>query len=298
MANLGTCSTSFTPIGQKGCLKGNPLKMASLIALTLPNFKFPTKTEFQTEDDWNTAIANEEIFILEKIEDIEDANVEAVINETGSGVKRKNRDGKRGAIYKMNMDFNQNKNLQSYANGNLLVFIIDEVNNIIGTSQDGVTVQGLKPSFLDIRPMMVPTSSDINAQSIVEIQFANWEEIDINESVALGTELSPWIPKELIPLSLIEVVDISITAGVITATFQSRDETLAHEPTIPIRSIVEANLNIIDQASAPVTPDGVTETTTPGVWEIDVTTSAMTAGTIQLIATSTSLFKSNVGVVS
>lgn len=291
MAEAGTCSVTRTTIGKQFCIKGNPLKMARKPFLVVPGFTFDTFADFQDQDVWNAAIAAGNIFPLELIEAVENSSVEASIVDTDGGSKFKTRKGRYGYIYDMNMTLSQNANAQDLDSATWTIIVADDDDNLIGTTPDGTVVGGLDLSYLDVMDMQPTGGTDDYSKTRIEIQLKY--NIQLNEQimVALGSDLD-WSPKQLDPVTTVTISNVSIAAFVITASFNIVDNTIASRPTVTIRTLTPDDLVVIDEGGSVVTltqPD-IVETSTPGIW--DITTSAMVSGTIQQVATATSLFES------
>lgn len=289
MANTGQCTSVVDGIGAKQCISGNVIKMLRKGIVTIPGFQFDTYADYADEDKWNEAIAAGNAFVMEDFKDLEDASVEESIVDTASGDKFLTRDGKRGFIGYMDLTLAQNVIFQSYSNTKWNIFIIDDAENIIGTTPDNIIVKGLTVSYFNPKPMILSTGADQISRTPVEIQLQYNNEIDKNPCVLLGDDIT-WSPIKLEPTTVVTVSDVSIAAFVITASFNVVDNTIQSKPTVPMRTITVTNLIVIDEGGDVVVPSGVVETTTLGTYEI--TTSAMVSGTIQLTASATSLFYS------
>lgn len=294
-AAAGSCSAISTGIGAQQCIKGNILKMFRKFILLVPGTTIDTFANFQDESYINGLIAAGTAFPLENIEAVEDSSSEQSVVETDAGSKKKTRDGKYGFIVDMDMTLSQNAIFQGYGTTNWTLLIVDDDDNIIGTTPDGVVVNGLTISYFNPMPMKPTLGSDDYSKTRLEIQLQYNRELNEDIVVARGSALD-WSPMTLLPVTVVTISDVSIAAFVITASFNIVDTTVADLPTIPIRTLAVANLSVIDQASLPVTPSDVSETTTPGTYEI--TTASMTSGTIQEIATATSLLESAITAVT
>lgn len=293
-ATAGSCSAIATGIGAQQCIKGNILKMFRKFILLVPGTTIDTFSNFQSESYIKGLIAAGTAFPLENIEAVEDSSTEAGKVDTDAGNTKKTRDGKYGFIVDMDMTLSQNAIFQGYGTTNWTLLIIDDDDNIIGTTPDGTVVNGLTISYFDPMPMKPTLGSDDYSKTRLEIKLQYNRELNEDIVVARGSALD-WSPMTLDPVTVVTVSSVSIAAFVITASFNIVDTTTADLASVPIRTLTAANLSVIDQASAVVVPSDVSETTTPGTWEI--TTAAMTSGTIQQIATATSLFESAITAV-
>jgi len=294
-ATAGSCSAVPTGIGAQQCIKGNILKMFRKAILLVPGTTIDTFSNFQSESYINGLIAAGTAFPLENIEAVEDTSIEQSIVDTDAGSRKKTRDGRYGFIFDMDMTLTQNAVFQGYGAVNWTILLIDDDDNIVGTTPDGIVVNGLTISYFNAMPMKPTLGSDDYSKTRLEIQLQYNRELNEDIVVARGSALD-WSPMTLLPVTVVTISDVSITTFVITASFNIVDTTTADLATVPIRTLVIANLSVIDQASSPVTPSLVAETTTAGIWEI--TTASMTSGTIQEIATATSLFESAITAVT
>ena len=298
MTALGNCGNSVNGIGIQKCIKGNPLKMPNKAALAVEGFQFDTYADFMNEDLWNAAIAAGNIFILEKFKAVETANVEAIIIDTPSGDKIKNRDGRRGWIGYMDMTPEQNKYFQQYENSNWTLFSIDDQKNILATSPDGTVVKGLAISYFNPMPMEIATGTDSYSRTGLEIQFDNNDDIDQYVVIALGTSLD-WNPQKLLPTTLVNVSDVSISTNTITFSLAVVQGTIASKPSVAVTGVTATELQFIDQTGTIVVADSITESATvPGTYIAVMTGAAMTSGSLQLVATADSLYYSTITVVA
>jgi hypothetical protein len=294
MAEPGACTSVVSGIGAQQCIKGNVLKMFRKVILLTPGTTIDTFSNFQLESYINGLIAAGTAFPLENIEAIEDTSTEESVVDTDAGSKKKTRDGKYGFKIDMDMTLAQNKVFQTYGVANWKLLIIDDDDNLIGTTPDGTVVNGFTISYFNVMPMKPALGADDYSKTQLEIQLQYNREMNQDIVVAIGSDLD-WSPMALLPVTVVTITDVSISTFVITATFSIVDTTIASLPSVPMRTLIVAELSVIDQADSPVTPSDVSETTTPGIW--DITTAAMTSGTIQEIATADSLFESAITAV-
>lgn len=294
-ATAGACGTLPNGIGAKICSKENILKMPRKLILLAPGISIDTYDNFQLESYINGLIAAGSAFPLENIEAVEDVSTEQSTVDTDAGNRKTTREGKYGFIVDMDMTLAQNATFQGYGTINWKVIIIDDDDNMWATSSDATTINGFTLSQFNPMPMKPTLGSGDYSKTRLEIQLQYNREMNEELVVVRGTELD-WSPMALQPVTIVTVSSVSISTFVITASFNIVDTTTADLATIPIRTLAVANLSVIDQTGTAVTPSDVSETTTPGTWEI--TTAAMTSGTIQQIATATSFFESAITAVS
>lgn len=293
MASTGSCPISAKGLGVE-CAKGNPLRMPSVAVVAIPGFQFDSYDDFKDEAKVLEAIANEELFPLVKFIDVEDASIDKTTVETSSGDVFTTRDSKRGFMGYMDMTLKQNQLFQDYGNVGWNLFLVDDAGNWEGQTPDGTVVKGYTLSDFDPEPMDRALSPDQKSRTPVTIRFEYNEEMDKQIVVAYSEDID-WNAK-LLPEKALEFVttsNVSISTNTITASFNFVDDRDASLPTVPIRTIVDAEIVLIDQTGATLTPTTdytVVETSTPGTYTIDATVGAMTSGTLQLTASSTSLY--------
>jgi hypothetical protein len=295
-AAAGSCSAVPDGIGAQQCIKGNILKMFRKAILLVPGTSIDTYTNFQTESYWNGLIAAGTAFPLEDIEAVEDVSTEATIVDTDGGNRKQTREGRYGFVVDMDMTLAQNATFQTYNDTNWTLVLVDDDDNIIATSSDGTTVQGFTLSYFNVMPMKPTLGSDDYSKTRLEFQLQYNKEMNEDLVVARGSQLT-WSPMTLAPVTIVTISSVSISSFVITASFNIVDTSVADLPSVPIRTLTASELSIVDQSGAADTPATVTETSTPGTYEIDMTDN-MTSGTIQQIATATSLYESAITTVS
>lgn len=295
-AAAGTCSAVADGIGAQQCIKGNILKMFRKFILLTPGTTIDTYTNFQTESYIKGLIAAGTAFPLEDIEAVENVSTEQAIVDTDAGNRKKTRDGRYGFIVDMDMTLAQNAVFQTYGDTNWTLLIIDDDDNIIGTTSDGTTVNGFTISYFNVMPMMPTLGAGDHSKTRLEIQLRYKKEMNENIVVARGSQLT-WSPMTLEPVTIVTVSAVSISSFVITASFNIVDTTTADLASVPIRTLTVDNLSVVNQTGAADIPATVTETSTPGTYEIDMT-DTMTSGTIQLIATTGALYESAITAVT
>lgn len=292
---LNKCPTSVKGLGVS-CAKGNPSKMPQLAVVAVPGFQFDTYADFIDIDVINTEIAAGNIYPLIKFTDIEDKSTEQVEYESGSGDVFTTRDGKRGFTGYMNMNWKQNELFQSYGSIGWSLFMFDDTGNWEGQTPDGVTVKGYTLSRFDPKPNMRTLTTDIISRTPVDIRFAYNAEMDKQIVLALAEDID-FSPSVISPVTYVTLSNISIATNVITFTAAVTDDRNASLPSVAVRGLTASELEFVDQTGAIVTGT-ITETAVQGTWEADMTAAAMTGGTIQIVATTDSLYSSDIEVVA
>jgi len=297
MADTGACSVTRVPMGAKKCISSNPIKMMKKPFLLVPGFTFDTFADFQDKSVWNAGIAAGNIYPLEKVEAVEDTSTEAKVVETDGGSKFKTSDGNYGFIVDMNLTPDQNKNIQDYDQAAWTIIYTDDDDNLIAKTPDDIVVGGMEISYLNVMPMKLTLSSDDYSKTRVEFQLKYNRDLNQDVCIALGSELD-WSPVQLEPVTIVTVTDVSIASNVITGSFYIVASRIAGLPSVAVTDITADNMIFIDQVPAVVVADTLTMTTTPGIWDFDMTAAAMTSGTMELVATADSLFASDVIAVT
>lgn len=290
MAELGTCPVTLDGIGNGGCMTGPILKYVRALIPALSTHQFDTLTEFQTEATWLADIASQDILPLKLFEETEDASVEELTSDTSAGTRLFHRNGKYGIIGKMLLTPDQNRILQTYNGKNLRFYLLDDDNNLVGTSPDDTVVKGFTASYVRVKPMELPLAADGSAYAVVEVQFEYVEEFNESARYAIGEELT-WIPKIVIqPLTKITLTLSTVASFIFTCAFAYVDPTTGKS--IPLTSLDAngAELTVIDQGGSAETVT-VVATATEGTYTI--TGSDITSGTITLNASATSLYYSD-----
>lgn len=208
MAIAANCSSTFGNLGAV-CNSGNGFGVDVGIILTTDSFQFDTFTSFATNADYLTAIKAKQMFPLMDLQEIEDQTEETAYQTTSLGVDNRLRDGKYKFLYKFLLTLKQHQELQKFSAANLRYFRVDERNNILGYSPDGVTVKGFSISTFEAEKMGI-ASADSVAYSPVKITESSPAQLN-----SFGLGITPtW---EVTSLSSLTNVDIAVV-GTATAT--------------------------------------------------------------------------------
>jgi hypothetical protein len=296
MAELGTCPISNVKGIGAACANGNPLFMPYLAVVATPGTQFDTYADFIDEATVLGKIASGELFPLSYFINLEDTSTEKSTVETASGDIFTTRDGKTGFMGEMNLSLKQNELFQDYGSVGWTLFLVGENGTWEGQTPDGTVVKGYTLAEFNPEPMKRALSADAKSSTAVTIRFAENDELNKNIVVAESADLD-WSPKLLDPVTHVTVSNTSIATEVITASFNAVDDRHAPIKSVAISTITQSELKAVDQTGADAPIVGATETATKGVWTIDVTGSGMTSGTIQLLASATSLYSSDATAV-
>ena len=292
------CANEFDGIGEV-CEQSPLVTIVQSLFFTMPNFSFASHADFADEDKWKAAIAEGKILPVHKVLEQEGQDVEDSIYESTSGSKVKNFEGRRGAMYRVLLPLEQHKILRSYDQKNLKLFFLDMNNRVLGTSPDGVKVQGFSLSYLNISKQQRPTP-DAPAFTTVTIQ-----EQDVNEWDSNGRYLKPtWLGTSLTGVLKVDMTPSTVAANIFTAVVEYKDSSSLSSAgaarTAPVSGLTADNFRIIDNTGAVLDPDAtptpeyavVESTDTPGTYT--VTATALASGSCQIIATADNLYKSEI----
>lgn len=272
--------------------QSTPITVIRGIILTTPDFEFASKTSFATEADYLSAIAAGKMYPIPNILESESQNFEDKVLETSTGKKVFQFEGVRGWLLKSVLSLTQHKLLRQYSFKNWRVFYIDENNNIRGYSPDGTKVKGYKLGMFRVLKQGSPSANDA-AFSTIQLQEAHIEEWD-----KYGVMVNP----TFLASDLTGVLDIKITAGSVTSNSvqvtanyvdDSQLTPAGANDSVSVSGLVAANVRIMNGSTEVTTGKTVTESSTvPGTYTVAATT--LVAGyTVQIIASSANLYKSD-----
>lgn len=290
MANT-QCLNNIAPIGAL-CGQASPLQIEAGIYLALPDFEFATFSDAVNHAKWLEAIRDEKVFPVMDLDDREIKDTEDNETVTPTGKTIFNYEGTRARIYKVTLPVSVHQKLRDYSFQKLRVFILDKGNNIMGTSPDGIKFKGFKTSYF-------------------RIQKQNWEGFitniqvnfgDVNEWDKFGKYFNPsWNGSELEALTKVEITPSTVngTTHVFTAqvSYVDNSETTSAGTvkTVPITGLLAANFNLIKTGGTPTAVDSVVESTAiKGLYTITAHVGTYTAGTVQVLPSTTALYKSDI----
>lgn len=292
------CLANVDGIGEL-CQQNTPLTIRTGAFLTRPDYSFTSLSSFLTEADWLTGIAAGNVFPLQNIREQENQDMEDAVIETSTGDKVFQYEGTRGQMWKFILPLDLHKILKNqYSLKNWRLIELDKNGNLIGTSPDGIAVQGFKLSYFRVKKQETP-GSDTAAYTPIEFQKADIKEYDSNGVYANPT----WIASDLSGVLKVSATPSTVSANVFTVSVawvsnSEIDSTTNALKTFAIPSLVAANFKIIDQAGDLLSNAGdytVTESAaTPGTYTINATVGGITSGSVQVIATSANLYKSDI----
>ncbi|MCK5607512.1 hypothetical protein KAR91_36855 [Candidatus Pacearchaeota archaeon] len=289
------CLANVDGLGQL-CQQATPITIKTGMFLVKADFSFVSLSSFLTEADHLTAIAAGNMYPIQNVREIENQDADDAVLETSTGDKVFQFEGTRGEMLKFIMPLEMHKIFKAqYSLKNWRVIWLDKNGNLIATSPDGVAVQGLKFSYFRVKKQETP-SPDGAAYTPVEYQMASIKEWDVKG--IYGNPL--WLASDLLGVLKVTLTNSVVAANIFTATVawvsdSEIDPNTGAFKTFAIPGLVDANLNLIDQAGLTLTPTTdftVVETTTPGTYTVDASSGGLTSGSAQVVASTTNLYKS------
>lgn len=294
MANT-QCLNNIPAIGAL-CGQASPLQIEAGLYLALPDQEFATATDAVNQTKWLEAIRDEKIFPVLDLDDREIKDVEDNETVTPTGKTIFNFEGTRARIYKVTLPVSVHQKLRDYSFQKLRLYILDKGNNIMCTSPDGTKIKGLKTSYFRIQKQ--------NWEGFVTNIQVNFG--DVNEWDKFGKYFNPsWNGSDLEALTKVEITPSTVNQSthVFTASVAYVDgaevTSTGIAKSVPISGLVAANFNLIKTGAIPTAVDSVSESsTTPGLYTITAHVGTFISGTVQVIPSTTALYKSDIETVS
>ena len=285
----GCAASTLDSIGNSECITAPILSMIQAVIPESPSHSYSSLSDFNDEDVNKASIASKGILPLKIFDEVEAANVEEVTSNTSTGVKLFHVDGKYGLIGYMRMSPDQNRLLQVYDNRVSKLYLMDGKGNRLGTvASDGTSIEGLTVDYFHVMPMELPVAADGTAWSKVEIQLKYISEVNKTPRYSIANELD-WDPlKQIKPMTKLTLTTGTVAANAFTVAVAYVDATTGKSETLS--GATAADFIVKDESGDLVTAT-VTETSTAGTYDVAGT---MVSGTIELIASATSLYYSDV----
>lgn len=298
MATPGTCTSVPQGLGYGGCLTGPLLRATKRLVLALESQQFATQAEAKTKAAWLTDLINEEIFPLALVDGAEKKSTEDIVPVTPYGTPIFMKAGKIGLKLMMLLTPDQNRILQTYNDKKLRAYLFMDGNTILGTT-NGTIVKGLKLSYFHASTVDVPVALEDFAYTSVEIQFESIDEINSTPFYVIGSEAAvaavPWYPvTDIAPMTKLTLTPGTCSAFTFTLAVAYVDPTTG--ASVPFENVIAAEIRLTKADGSSDAVVSVTATSTPGTYTVVGT--AITSGTVELIATTTSLFYSAVTAVA
>lgn len=243
-----TCDAAYGTIGEI-CGAKNKVKMAIVLALTTPDFSFPTSEDFADKSKWETAIKEKKIFILKGMQSIESQGEDTKVFVADSGDKTKTKNAMYGFLYNFLLSLEVHKQLQDFDGKDLNYFRIDAANRIYGWEDLDGTVKGFSMSNFSTENMILPINTEEVALSPLAIM-----ETDRNEWNKYGVALVPaWLTSQLQGLAPIKLTITTPTATGFTlnASYWGGLDENGVRIKIPITGLVTADFVLTDSLGAP-----------------------------------------------
>jgi len=283
------CTTSFTGIGRT-CKKENSLTVMRGGFLAKSSFQFASFSSFGTEADWLTAIAAGNLYPVHGFKNWENQKVEDGIQEGDIGQKSLSYRGMDGYQAMIKSTLQDHKALKTYSNGDWRWFPYDANNNILGTTPDGIAVQGLELEYFDVGSQ-IRASADQAAMTPITIQESNPKEWN-DEGIYI--ENADFLASNLKGVVRCTITASTVSTNVFTLTVTYADNSALSSVGVAgssaILGLLAANVVITNQAGVvAVAVTAVDTTPATGVYTV---TGSLTSGTVIITASSALLFDS------
>ena len=280
--------TDFPMSGNVCCVDKNTFGVTVSLYFTKSDFNFSSFTAFADQGEWLSGIASGDIIPISCIEDVEDLSDEAKYYDSPIGRRVTIFNGKYRFSYKANLPFDTHKKLQSLSNQDVKVFKADLNGNVIGTSSDGIKVEGFTVSMVNVEKLRGATA-DSPSWTVFHI-----EEDDPKEINEYGVCFVPdWSIYDLdgIVNVLTEGV-IGVPFGFILSLYVYADCGINEDGSInqmPISGLLESNIETNAGAFSSFTDEG------DGNYIIYLSDTGISwsGKNIEVIATNNNLYKSN-----
>jgi len=265
--------------------------------LSLPGTTFTDATDFATEATWKTKIAAGLIFPIKGIVEVEGQDGENVYQETSYQDKILLLEGRRGAKHMVQMPLDQYKIARGYNGKTWEVFTSDILGNLIGVENADGTIQGRSLSYFHVNSLPTATADTALLPAFEYIEG------NVDEFNRRGAYLNPsdvWSPSSLDgPLKVVtssSTVSTNVFTTAVSYVNDSKYQSDGDTNTDVITGLVIGNFEVINQAGVVITPTSITETAVLGTYT--VTCAAITSGSIQVVATSSAMYQSEVEAVA
>jgi hypothetical protein len=201
--------TSYTSMGTGGVRKDNAAVAISGIILTTADFNFLTVAAMSNIENWKTGVKQKKVFPFFGLDSYEDQSTDATIYESPAQRRKLLRLGKKRFMFNFDLPLDAHKAMQSYRNGDLRMFIVEEDGKIrfYNTGADGSAgnpiVKGFTTSLVNPGKMKeVAPDGNAPALSSLYIDLENYREWDESGDIFYpsweATDLEPLVPVKLI----------------------------------------------------------------------------------------------------
>jgi hypothetical protein len=274
------------------CSKVTPLTTEQSIVIARPGYTFTNAEAFASSSNWQTGIANKDLFVIDGVENPEDQKVEDGIYTSDTGDKTRLWSGKRGKRLLFTLTLEQHQIAVTYGGKNWELFKVDKNGNIMGIVNDDGTISGIALSYFEVFEQTEPTATEPPFTPI------EYQEEDTKAWSKKGCYVTPtWLTSKIIkPLTLVTCTCSTVATFIFTATVAYSPNSIfdadGTAKSVALSGLTDANFEVIDQGGSVETVTVVESTTTPGTYTI--TGVDITSGSCQVIATASVLYESTV----
>lgn len=219
MAVQKVIGSSFQSMGTGGVRKDNSAVAISGIILTTSEFNFATMVDAVDETKWTDGVKAKTVFPFFGLDSYEDQSTDATIYESPAQRRKLLRLGKKRFMFNFDLPLDAHKAMQSYRNGDLRMFIVEEDGKIRGYNDAGV-FKGFTTSLVNPGKMK-EVAPDGNAPALTPlyIDLENYREWDENGDFFYPT----WEAANLEPLVPVSITVVSATASKVVVRVGSQD---------------------------------------------------------------------------
>lgn len=275
------------------CINLTPITVPNAILLARPGFTFTNSEACDTLSDWNTAIANKDLIVINDVSAFENQKVENGVYTSPTGEKTHLWDGVKGGRMLIQASLAQHKIIRTYSRKKWDVFFLDRANYITGLKNSDDSIQGIPLDYFFVDQQTQPTEAE-PAMTPIEFQYSDATEYD---SIGFYFEPSFRISK-IKPIYPVITSSGAVAANEFTMEVYYQDTSTAETDgtavTVPLSGLDAPNLEVIDQDGNTVTAT-VTETATEGTYTVAGT---MTSGSVQVKPIAAGLYESPVETLS
>jgi hypothetical protein len=205
---------SFTSMGTGGTKKDNSAVAISGIILTTSDFHFDTVVLAADQANWVTGIKDKKVFPFFGLDSYEDQSTDATIYESATQRRKLLRLGKKRFMFNFDLPLDAHKAMQSYRNGDLRMFIVEEDGKIRFYNQSNA-VWGFATSLVNPAKMKeVAPDGGTPALSALYIDMENFREWDEQGDFFTPT----WEATVLEPLIPVDITKSDGSTGAIAAS--------------------------------------------------------------------------------
>lgn len=282
MAVQKVISSSFQSMGNGGVRKDNSAVAISGIILTTSEFGFATMADAVDETKWTDGVKAKYVFPFFGMDSYEDQSTDATIYESPAQRRKLLRLGKKRFMFNFDLPLDAHQAMQSFRNGDLRMFIVEEDGKIRGFNDAG-TFKGFTTSLVNPGKMKeVAPDGASPALTPLYIDMENYREWDEN-----GDFFYPsWEAANLEPLVPVTITVVSAIATKVVVTVGSNDgwEPVTGLPKfVGIKGIVLEDFVLKTAGGVAQTITGVTDNA-DGTY--DLAGVGLVTGTINLVAAS------------